>query len=290
MKRIFTVANLIFITLAIYFAVNGFYRVMAAKMDHMDLSAPARKPIVTSKVEATRPLSYYNTIIERNLFNIQKTPEKKSEKVDIEGLKQTELNLKLWGTVTGDEEKAYAVIEDTKTRKQNLYRIGDAIQQATVKMILRQKVVLRVDDRDEILEMAEAKTTRKDSRRSSRSFGRAKTPVATAGPGSTQKISLKRSQVDDALKDINDLMGQVKIRPHFKDGKPDGLMLSSIKTGSIFKKMGLRNGDIITGVDGQVIESVDDALKFYENLASAANVNLEIKRRGRPKSIEYTFD
>ena len=43
----------------------------------------------------------------------------------------------------------------------------------------------------------------------------------------------------------------------------------------------------IMGVDGNEIESVDDALSLYENLKTASNVKLQIKRRGRIKEIEY---
>ena len=82
------------------------------------------------------------------------------------------------------------------------------------------------------------------------------------------KISLQRSQIDAAMENVTDLMSQIKVRPHFTDGKPDGIMLSSIQPRSIFRRMGLRSGDIITGVDGKEIESVDDALQFYENLSS----------------------
>ena len=90
--------------------------------------------------------------------------------------------------------------------------------------------------------------------------------------------------------DLNGLMDQAKIRPHFRNGKPDGLTISRIKRDSIFSQLGLRSGDIITGVDGQSIESVDDALKFYNQLKSSSNVNLQIRRRGMPKQIEYTIE
>lgn len=43
------------------------------------------------------------------------------------------------------KDKTYAVIEEAKTRKQNLYRVGDTVENATVKMVLREKVVLNVD-------------------------------------------------------------------------------------------------------------------------------------------------
>jgi general secretion pathway protein C len=51
--------------------------------------------------------------------------------------------------------------------------------------------------------------------------------------------------------------------------------------------MGLRNGDIISGVDGTEISSVDDALRLVDSLKSASTLSLQLKRRGREKNIEY---
>jgi general secretion pathway protein C len=82
-------------------------------------------------------------------------------------------------------------------------------------------------------------------------------------------------------------MTQVQIRPHMENGVPAGLALSSIKPNSIFRRMGLRNGDVITGVDGREISSVDDALRLVDNLKSASTVSVQLKRRGRQKDIEY---
>jgi general secretion pathway protein C len=174
--------------------------------------------------------------------------------------------LKLWGTVSGSSAEAFAVIEDPAKRMQNLYRVGDTVQDATVKMILREKVVLNVKGQDEILEI-EKTVSRAGKFR----------PAPTGGPGSkgdrasrrpvrTQKITLRRNQVEDAMQDVNQLLTQVNIRPHFDRGQPDGLMLSRIKPNSLFMRMGLRNGDVISGVNDQNLESVDDALTFYESL------------------------
>jgi len=69
-------------------------------------------------------------------------------------------------------------------------------------------------------------------------------------------------------------MKQVRIRPHFKNGQSDGLTLSGIRSDSIFGEMGFRNGDIIVGVDGKDIESVDDALSLYLQQCSAV-INCE---------------
>jgi general secretion pathway protein C len=54
--------------------------------------------------------------------------------------------------------------------------------------------------------------------------------------------------------------------------------------------MGLRSGDVITGVNGSSLVSVDDALKIYENMKSSSNMSIEIKRRGRNRTIDYNIE
>ena len=277
MKIYFNILNVFLISVAIYFGVTAFYMTTTSKLDHEDPLILTNKPIASPKDVIVHPISWYNAIIERNLFNTKKKTDK-VESIDVETLKQTDLKLKLWGTVTGDRNKAYAVIEKQKERKQNLYKVGDTIQTATLKIILREKVVLNVNGKDEILELEKAAGNYKattSSRKSKRAV--------------SQNITIKRSLVDKAMKNVNALMKQVRIRPHFSNGKPDGLNLSNIKSGSIFSKMGLKSGDIITGVDGKNIKSVDDALKFFESLKSSSNVRLQLKRKGRQSTIDYNI-
>ena len=45
--------------------------------------------------------------------------------VHSETLKNTGLKLRLWGTITGSNISAYAIIEDMTTRQQKLYRQGE---------------------------------------------------------------------------------------------------------------------------------------------------------------------
>ncbi len=278
MKRYFAILNILLISAAIYFGVNAFYITAVSKLDHGHLTISTGKQISSPEEETVQPIFYYDTIIKRNLFNTKKET-KKTEPFNIETLKQTDLKLKLWGTVTGDRGKTYAVIEEQKERKQNLYKVGDTIQNATVKIILREKVVLNVNGKDEILKLEKVTGAHK-SIISSKKL-----------PGSfSQNIAIKHSRIEKAVNNVNDLMKQVRIRPHFSNGKPNGFNLSGIRPGSIFSEMGLKSGDIITGVNGKKIESVDDALKLYESLKSSSNVQLQLKRKGRQKTINYTIE
>lgn len=278
--------NILLLTAAAYISVNGFYRVMTARLEPGPTARSTPTQTVAPDEPEYKPFSHYRSIINRDLFNTNaEAAPVKPEPIDIEKLKVTELKLKLWGTVTGDKDEAYAVIEETKARKQNLYRVGDTIQTASVKMILRERVILTVDDKDEILQMEEFQSGRSRGRTSRRPPRRQ--PRQTR---SSRSITLKRSQVENAAGNLNNLMKQVRIRPHFRDGKPDGLSLTGIRPNSIFRKMGLRNGDILMGIDGQKIDSVDDALTFYRSLTSASDLNLQIKRRGRQQTLKYNIE
>jgi len=296
MKKYFIILNILLIAAAIYFGVKASYRMLTAQIDEESISAPKTQNVVTSENETIHPQSHYTSITERNLF---KTKEKEDsvapppEPVKVEEpVKLTELKLKLWGTVSGnDRSRAYAVIEDTKERKQNLYREGDTVPvdkaKVMVKEILRQKIILTVNDQDEALEMGENQG--EEPKRPEHPLASVvEQPVPPSS--SNSNIRLERSKIEESMNNVNNLMHQAKIRPHFKDGRPDGLTLSRIQDNSIFSELGLQSGDIIIGVDGKKIESVDDALKFYQSLKSSPSVNLEIKRRGETKIIDYTIE
>lgn len=286
MKRALTLIRLVLATAAVYMGVHLFYSLVEVRFDRMpvvDADAPESEAGAAKPVPA---LSAYKSISRRNLFKIREESETVSEKpVAIDQLKQTELKLKLWGTVIDDDGKAYAVIEDSAKREQNLYLAGDAIQNASVKMILREKVILYVDGKDEILSMEKMDGVA--------SGGGARLPAPALRPGPpaaiTQKIVLNKEQLADALQDVNELMKQARFRPHFQDGKPDGLLLTGIRPTSIFRKMGLRNGDILMGVNEEDIGTLDDAVKLYQDLASTDSAKIRIKRRGRLQTMEYTL-
>jgi general secretion pathway protein C len=301
--RILTIVNLLCLTAAAYLGVSLFYKALDRRFSSGPVVTAAVIP--QAKVERERPQaeSHYRLILDRDLFKTKAAPAPAPEKqteLNLAALEQTQLKLKLWGTVAPPEDaseeapsesdggaKAYAVIEDTTLRQQNLYRTGDTVQNATVKAILREKVVLNVNGKDEILEMEKLEGGRGGPVRRSVGSRSVSASAASGGPRRAQRITLRRSLIEDSIRDITKLMTQVKITPHMEDGVPSGLALSNIRPNSIFRRMGLRNGDVLMGVDGQQIQSVDDALRLYENLKTADNVMVDLKRRGREKAIEY---
>jgi general secretion pathway protein C len=295
-NRYFTIANFLLITAGLYLCVSTFYTFLTAGLDY-GLSARISSGHASSEpVEVSKPpLSEYKAITTRNIFNSstgKAVSAPVAEKVDLDKLKQTELKLKLWGTVTGQDERTYAVIEDIKAREQNLYRTGDSIQNAVVKLILREKVVLRVNDRDEILAMEEISGTK-----SSPGAGlRRNLPIMNTEPPKLpissypRKIRLQSTQIQQAMENLGQLMEQAQLRPHIENGQPAGISITGIKPNAIFRRMRLRNGDIITGFNGNPVESVEDAVKVVEQLSTGSNIQLQIKRRGREQTLDYSIE
>lgn len=288
MRTYLILINVLLLTGAAYLGVNSFYQVVGARFEVIGPSIENGEKKAAPTRESVKPLSEYKALEERNLFRLAGKQEgTRPAKVDVEALQETKLQLKLWGTVTGNGQNAYAVIEDIKQRVQQLYHIEDAIQDAVLKEIHREKVVLEVNGGFEVLQMEEIRGTA--ARRNVAGLKSNKKPERSKTLGS-KNISLKRERIDAAVNDLGSLMKQVRIRPHYKDGRSDGLTLSGIRSGSIFSEMGFRNGDVIVGVDGKDIESVDDALSLYENLQSAENVQVQLRRRGRLQTIDYTVE
>jgi len=268
-----TIFNLLVLSIVIYIGVGLFYRVVRARLRQVDTKTFVVQHIPDDKGHQKPPLDDYRLIVDRNIFgSTDRTPEEvKAE--EIEGLEPTSMKIALLGTVTGNPQNAVAVIEETDKRKQGLYKVGDSIKNAVIKMILRGKVVLRVENRDEILTMEEAAARRTEKGR------RASMPRER---GTT--ITVSRSAIEQSLKNMNKLLSDARIRPH-----PDGLLMSRIKPGSIFKKLGLKNGDIVQGINDKNIKSLDDMQDLYEKLKSGSRLALQIERRGQTKTINYKF-
>ena len=284
-QRTIILVNLAIIALGAYLGSGLFYKITASQLRPAEVPSEKPKASASAKRTSQNPFGHYRPILARDLFKTSKTPLAGATKteVNLEDMEQTQLNLKLWGTVTGSTEQAYAVIEDTQKREQNLYRVGDSIQNAIVKMIRRAKVVLQVDGKDEVLAMEEIKQGKRSS--TARRASQRRSP----SPTRNQRVSLKRSMINDAINDVSKLMTQVKIQPHMEDGRAEGLAISNIKPNSIFRRMGLRNGDILKSVEGQDIRTVDDALRLYDSMKTADSVNVEIERRGSRRSIDYSI-
>lgn len=284
-KKLFLLIDLLLIALAVYIGVKGIYAVIASRLDTLPPATTARDTSAPIRQADRPPYSDYRLIVQRNLFQTVTGAEKTSESIALDSLEETELKLNLCGTVaSSDPNNSFAIIEDESKRKQNVYKINDTVQNATVKRILIDRVVLlSASGKEEVLLLQKLSGSSSASKSPASSTARA---TASTSAVRTTRISLRRSQVESAMENLTDLMTQVTIKPYSEDGV-EGMALSNIKPNSLFRRMGLRNGDVLVAVEGQPLTTADQALQLYENLKSSDSASVEINRRGRSRIIQY---
>ena len=273
-----TIFNLFALAIIIVIGVELFYMIIRAQLKNVNDHDMVVHTFPNVEKYERPSFDYYKPIIKRNIFQSSEDVHKEIQTEEIENLQPTSLELALLGTVSGNPQNAFAVIEEMKNKKQALYREGDSVQGAIVKKILRGKVILRVKEKDEILTIEEAAVLRAEKEYLPPE------PIET-----NNTVMVSRSAVEESIKNVHDLLSQVRIRPYFRDGKADGLSITNIKTGSFFEKLGLKNGDIVQGVDGKTIKTPNDVMEMYEKFQLGSQMALQIMRNNEQKIINYQF-
>jgi len=242
--------------------------------------------------------AYYSTILDKNIFQAvvketapQKRPiEKATVTTDqFRNLEKTTLSVRLRGTAVRDQGDSFAVIENRATRKEDLYRVGDMILgEAKLIQILEDRVVLLREGKKETLELLAEPQPAKERPRAVASTQR---PPSTIGRGvrrlGSNRWSISREEVELAKANMSQLMTQVRIVPNFSEGKPDGFKLLSIKRGSIFDRLGLRNGDVIRSINGVPLDNPQKVFEVYGELESGQSIAVDILRGKREQTFNY---
>jgi general secretion pathway protein C len=250
---------------------------------------------VARRQQQTKPLSQYKIIARRNLFRTPKGEKLDQAAIDIEALKPTELKLKLWGTITGQDGMTRAVIEDQSKRKQEFYRAGDDVSSAKVKMVLREKVILSVQGEDQILEIEKPASTagRAPAARAPRGGSSSGASRAAAPPSKAPRkrtIRMKLSRLESISDNPEEWSGYATAAPYSGDDGESGLQLSRITPSSPLRLIGMRNGDVIMAVNDEPVAAIDDLLKSLTEVSAGDEMSLKIKRRGRERNLDFKFE
>lgn len=226
---------------------------------------------------AREPVDGYRVISERNLFGTT-TRMVTDRQAGVLPQQDIALSIDLKGTVAGEAMYGFAIIEEKGTRKQRLVKTGDILLGMEVLRIKRNAIDLLVNNQERTLKIVETKERPILS----------PSPAAKPGvaPGTTV---LSRSEIDEGLRDMGSLLRQALVRPYFTAGVPDGFLISNIRPGSLYTKMGMMNGDIIQEVNHQKIQTADDVMKLLGTIKSSSSLSMTVKRKGNLETLNYQF-
>lgn len=301
LKKYLWMKNLVFVCLLALLAAQIGNRLVLSgvlsRLPDTDPAGPSMIPQVPAhrKAASQKTLRSYQVISERNVFNSESRgaagEDPAGMQPDVVPLVRAELNVQLIGTVVGTPETSFAIIEDQRTREQQLYQLDDIIQDtARVTQIDRCRVVVIREGRDEVLECPDDSVTRP--------LHAARTPAGVApanGPetaGTIRKMSeteylIDQAEVESALTNMNQLMTQVRVVPNFEDGVTNGFKVFAIRPNSLFARIGLQNGDVVQRINDLEITTPDRAFQAFNMLRNERSLSVDILRRGSQQSLRY---
>lgn len=235
-------------------------------------------------------------ILERNLFNSRVSaaaPPPMEKNIESDDLPESTLPLQLLGTVVDNRGgRSFAIIQDQGTREQDIYFPEDPVVEGVIlASVGRNRVVLLRNGREEILEKT---TERVDAPRTrgARPRATASAPAAPKEDITVRKVGennyiMDRREVEGVLQDFNKLLTQIRVVPHFSNGKPDGFKVFNIRPNSLFMKLGMVNGDIIKRVNGLDITGPEQALQMFQQLRDESRITLDLERFRKNLTLQY---
>jgi len=221
-----------------------------------------------------------SVILDRNLFGAQLSGETQVVETPDEPLTKTKLPLRLLGTAAANEDtRSRAAIEDEKTRKHMVVAIGDSIEghnRVRVDAIERTRVILDNAGRPEELLLFE------DQPRAVPRVAARPKPDARRRTNPRVQDRLKKLSGGDG-DGIAKLLSQARISPHYAEngqGAVLGMKVEAIKQGSIFETAGLKDGDVITEINGIVIDRQEATSAVLDELLNADTIAIAADRGG----------
>jgi type II secretory pathway component PulC len=74
------------------------------------------------------------------------------------------------------------------------------------------------------------------------------------------------------------ILSSARVVPYYADGQMKGMKVDKIKAKSVFEKIGLQNGDVITEVNGIVVDQIEATNAIFEEFATAESIEIAALR------------
>lgn len=224
-------------------------------------------------------------------------PEAPADGPVVPGEIKSTLPLNLLITMVSDDPLAsMATIEDTEKGRLGAFSVKDQVRPGvSIEEIHRARVVLLNGRQREYIEIGQKKEAgrptpankpepkkKRARRKNSRAIEGADEAISCDGDSCT----VERKFVDKLMANPALLAKQARVIPD-KNGR--GFKFYGVRNGSLPKLLGVKNGDLVTEVNGQALTSVDQAMGLYTKLRRASNLSVTIDRRGKTVTKDITI-
>jgi type II secretion system protein C len=200
----------------------------------------------------------------------------------------------LKGTIVGTGGiPSLAVIEDRQTRSESIYQEGQEVAGARIVRIEVDAVnFLDKEGKEVVLESSstDGATAGRPVRK------QVITGVNQAPPAVPEVIPESKISVS-TLVSLTDITRQVaqnpaefrdlKVAPVVSEGKVSGYRVKNIAAGSLAARYGIQNGDVVTKVNGIILEKLSQVNEIYRSIKPGTPFAVEILRAGNPLTLSF---
>ena len=300
--QILPVTNVVMVLLLVYLVYSTFFEKAGQEyqIEHTQDSSQSNTNTNQASEEPVNP----DITLERDIFGTSEIIPPQQTKPQENNISQVPtpvvrkpLNLRLLGTVAGDKEIGCAIIENTRTKVQDLYGIGDIVDGARIEKIERNRIILLNNGLEEILNLYVA------GHESSQPVALTTTEnpvIKPVEPNYTEEDVIKVTSPTERqvnknaflakIGGIEAILKTVQISTHKINGVEDGLLISGLEGLSMAKFIGLKNGDVIQTINGQSVTNDRKAFQVLRKARSLTSFDLELKRGTETKSLSFKID
>ena len=246
-------------------------------------------PRIAKKAEKRgKSIEDYNAIISRNIFNSKGIIPEDNESLGGPARK-TNLPLNLIGTVVlKNELKSIAAIEDKSQNMVFAVRIDDTFDDKIKITKIEHLKVYFINQSTGHLEYVEIL---EDLPQMAPQPAKAAAHKAAPSNGISQAddthYDIERGAVDKAVGNLSEVLQQARAIPNFDNGMPDGYKILQIVPGSIYDQLGIKNGDVVCGLNGDPINDPGKAFQLFNELKTSSHLEICLKRGGHKSVMNY---
>jgi type II secretion system protein C len=290
-QRLFSLINSVLIAILLYIVVSLISANNAGKSAY---AYPITKKEKLGIIPYKRPLPpvEHKVILERNIFGPsglsadRKDLRRKDNNTPLSAIKA---RFRLCATVAGDNQIACAVIEDLRSRRQDIYKAGEIIKGARVERIDRNKIILFYEGQLEVLNLH-------IKRDISAPVERDEEPVIAQKEDETGfandilpfEMGMNNGAFTTQVPKIEVFLEKVELSPYIIDGQEEGLCITGLDDLSVARQVGFENGDVIQAVNGQVLTNKQKAFQVLRKARSQSQICVQILRNQR--NLDLSFD
>lgn len=213
--------------------------------------------------------------------------------VVVKKVPETRLNLRLVGIFYSESNnlQPMALIAEG-TQAERSFNVGDFLTDSVrVHEILTDRVILSRAGRLETLKLPKQTAASSASSANSNRLARAATSHR-ADPATGANNEIKAGAIAQQLRqsasdDLSGLQQLAYTRPYVQNGQFMGFQLQPGRNRRLLRQIGLRNGDVITEVNGIKLYDPGQGMQVIQELMSAERIDAKVLRNGN--EIPFTF-